>query len=202
MKKGYALPRKPGKNYRFKCQLVRIYHDDEHLAGYFIGQIPSANRLTTDIWDMRRRAPTAETKVFKRSVRNYLSLYAHLLPQFRFYELDIAVWIPLYFNAGAIITRDVSNFIKISEDGVCQALMLDDKLNLDVSIHKRNLKKGEQAHWVFVLKGRKEENYHDECNHSKALSFKAQVHGQGVGQVVQEVSSRGGKAGKGRKARG
>ncbi len=181
--------------------MIRVYHDDEHLAGYFIGQIPSANRLTTDIWDMRRRAPTAETKVFKQSVRNYLSLYAHLLPQFRFYELDISVWIPVYFKGGAVITRDVSNFIKISEDSVCQALMLDDKLNLDVSIHKRNLKKDEQAHWVFVLKGRKAESYHDECNRSKALSFKEQVHNQGVGQAVPEISSRGGKKGKSRKSR-
>lgn len=190
------------RNARFKCQLVRLYHDDQHLAGYFLGEVPSANRLTTDIWDLRRRAPTAETKVFKRSVREYLSLYISSLPRFKFYELDIAVFIPLYFKAGVVITRDVSNFVKIAEDSICQALMTDDKLHLDVSIHKRNLKDAsESPHWTFVLTGRTGEQ-HDHEYQYKSLNFKRLVHEQGVGFQPVEISSRGGKAGKGKVRRG
>jgi hypothetical protein len=176
---------------RYAGKLVRLGYDDRHFAGYWIGEIPSVNELTLDVHRIRRRAPTVPVKVFKAALFSWLTQYAAYAPLFQFYELDIAVWIPLYHSNNDLVMRDVSNFIKVSEDSICQAIGRDDRFHLDVLIHKRNLPQGQQPHWTFVLTGREHEQ-HEKEGEFKAIRFKG-IAEAGGGFEPQEPVQRKGK---------
>ena len=170
---------------RYGNRLVSIYYTETELAGYWFGEIPSVNELTTDIHKTKRRAPTSQVKIFKQSIIDWLQQYRHLAPVFKFFELSIAVWIPVYTSKKShVVMRDVSNFVKVSEDSICQALGTDDRFHLDVLIHKRNLPKGQDPHWTFVLTGRNNEQHSNEISF-KAISFKTQVE-EGKGYQVKD----------------
>lgn len=170
---------------RYGNRLVSFYYTETELAGYWIGEIPSVNELTTDIHATKRRAPTTQVKIFKKTIIDWLGPYRHLAPPFKFFELSIGVWIPIYTDKNKhVIMRDVSNFVKISEDSICQALATDDRFHLDVLIHKRDLPKGQDPHWTFVLTGRNNERSENE-EAFKAISFKAQVE-EGKGYQVKD----------------
>lgn len=147
---------------RYAGRLVRLYHEGPHFAGYWTGEIPSVNDLTLDIHRTHRRAPTVQVKTFKKAVFKWLSRFAPNMPRYKYFDLDIGVWVPMFHEGGNVIMRDVSNFIKVSEDSICQSLGKDDRFNLDVAIHKRNLPQGQEPHWTFVLTGRNEEEHANE----------------------------------------
>lgn len=162
------------KRQRYGNKLLRLYYDSNLIAGYFLGEIPSVNEITLDVHKLKRRAPTSQVRIFVKAVLDWLEQYREYRPDFKFFELDISVFIPLYAEGGKVITRDASNFVKISEDSICKALGTDDKFNLDVSVHKRNLLPEQQPHWTFVLIGRNHEQHKEEGNEERfpSIAFK------------------------------
>lgn len=184
-------------NERYRVKLVRLYHDETHLAGMWEGEIPSVNKLTADIHEKRRRVSTGAVKLFKREVKRWLWPFFELLPRFPYYELDLCIWVKTHNSNGTVYQRDASNFVKISEDSICQALMTDDMLHFDVSVHKRNLKHGEPPHWTFVITGRNQEN-HDNENEIKSIVFKQRAEqGQGFKPEISQGKGKGKKGSKG-----
>ena len=169
---------------RYTNTLARVYFDQEHAAGYFLGEIPSVNELTLDVHKLKRRAPTAQVKIFYRTVINWLKQYASRAPSFKYFDLDIAVFVNCY-TGQAVIMRDASNFIKIAEDSICKALGTDDRFNFDVAVHKRNLPAGQVPHWTFVLTGRNHEQ-HEKEGGFKSIWWKEEAD-KGKGEAVKEV---------------
>lgn len=170
---------------RYAGKLVRLFYDERHFAGYWTGEIPSVNDLTLDVHKIKRRAPTMQVKIFKQAVYDWLARYAAYFPKYMYFELDIAVWFRMYVNhTFNLVMRDVSNFIKISEDSICQAVGVDDRFNLDVMIHKRDLPQGQEPHWAFVLTGRNQVEHESERNFN-AIAFKRHAE-DGAGFVPEQ----------------
>ena len=170
---------------RYGCKLLRVYYTDKIFAGYFQGEIPSVNELTLDVHATKRRAPTSKVRVFINAVVDQLSLYRQYLPPFKFFYLDLAVYVPVYHGNGNVIMRDASNFVKIAEDSICKSLETDDKFNLDVAVHKRNLPQGQKPHWIFVLIGREDEQHAEEGNEEwfPSIAFKRHAEESGIGEA-------------------
>lgn len=159
---------------RYGNKLLRVYWDKNLIAGYFEGEIPSVNELTFDVHKIKRRAPTTQVRIFVQAVVDWLQKFEVYMPKFKFYQLDLAVWVPMYSPKGKVLIRDASNFVKVSEDSICKALGVDDTFNLDVSVHKRNLLPDQLPHWTFVLIGRNHEQHEDEGEEDRfpAIHFK------------------------------
>lgn len=119
------------------------------LYGWFWGKVPSVNKLTLDIHKTHRRASTAEVRRFKRGLKEILAGKQDSVPASRFYKLVIWVAKPCYTAGGQVEKWDVSNYLKVAEDGLTEALGFDD--SRIARIEGVKVQTTGRAAWAFEL---------------------------------------------------
>lgn len=95
---------------------------------------PSVNALYCTVF--KRRVLSAEGKKFKRFVGKRLpALLPHLEPH-EWLRLELTFHLPLYYQNGKRRKWDATNYVKVLEDAIVEALCEDDSAVLTVSIAK------------------------------------------------------------------
>ena len=105
-------------------------------------------KLTLDIHATRRRASTSEVKAFKRAIFKALKPLADRLDEDQLYTLYLKFYLPVYHKNGSLKREDVSNFVKVAEDGICTALGIDDCQFMSVRCDKIH---SDTTSWWFEI---------------------------------------------------